>query len=44
VLDLHSYSVIPGLVGMHDHVFYPVGNEFSARWRLAFLACISPGV
>lgn len=25
VLDLHGYSVIPGLVGMHDHLFYPVG-------------------
>ena len=25
VLDLKGYSVIPGLVGMHDHMFYPVG-------------------
>jgi imidazolonepropionase-like amidohydrolase len=24
-LDLHGYSLIPGLVGMHDHMFYPVG-------------------
>jgi len=23
VLDLHGYTVIPGLVGMHDHMFYP---------------------
>ena len=23
VLDLHGYAVIPGLVGMHDHLFYP---------------------
>ncbi len=23
VLDLTGYSVIPGLVGMHDHMFYP---------------------
>jgi imidazolonepropionase-like amidohydrolase len=22
VVDLHGYSVIPGLVGMHDHLFY----------------------
>src|SRR6185503_6929459 len=22
VLDLHGYTVIPGLVGMHDHLFY----------------------
>ena len=26
VIDLHGYSVIPGLVGMHDHMFYPMGN------------------
>src|SRR5262249_27045312 len=26
VIDLHGYSVIPGLVGMHDHMFYPVGR------------------
>src|SRR5438874_13704155 len=26
VLDLHGYTVIPGLVGMHDHMFYPMGN------------------
>jgi imidazolonepropionase-like amidohydrolase len=25
VLDLDGYSVIPGLVGMHDHMFYPLG-------------------
>ncbi|HVI09157.1 MAG TPA: amidohydrolase family protein [Candidatus Binatia bacterium] len=25
VLDLHGYSVMPGLVGMHDHMFYPTG-------------------
>lgn len=22
VLDLHGYSIIPGIVGMHDHLFY----------------------
>jgi imidazolonepropionase-like amidohydrolase len=43
VLELESYSVIPGLVGMHDHIFYPAGRahyntlEFSAP-RL-YLAC-----
>ena len=26
VLDLNGYSVIPGLVGMHEHMFYPSGN------------------
>jgi imidazolonepropionase-like amidohydrolase len=25
VLDLRGRTVIPGLVGMHDHMFYPVG-------------------
>lgn len=24
VLDLTGYTIIPGLVGMHDHMFYPV--------------------
>src|SRR5712691_1214225 len=24
ILDLHGHSVIPGLVGMHDHMFYPM--------------------
>jgi imidazolonepropionase-like amidohydrolase len=26
VIDLTGYSVIPGLVGMHDHIFYPTGG------------------
>src|ERR1700757_986128 len=30
VLDLHGYTVIPGLVGMHDHMFYPAGSGFYA--------------
>ena len=25
-LDLTGYSAIPGLVGMHDHLFYPAGG------------------
>jgi hypothetical protein len=28
VLDLHGYSVIPGLVGMHDHLLYPLFYPF----------------
>ncbi len=24
VIDLHTSTVIPGLVGMHDHLFYPI--------------------
>ena len=26
ILDLSGYTVIPGLVGMHDHMFYPSGR------------------
>ena len=26
VMDLRGYTVIPGLVGMHDHLFYPSGG------------------
>src|SRR5258708_8346018 len=26
VLDLHAYSAIPGLVGMHAHMFYPMAK------------------
>jgi imidazolonepropionase-like amidohydrolase len=25
-LDLHGYTVMPGLVGMHDHMFFPQGG------------------
>jgi imidazolonepropionase-like amidohydrolase len=43
VIDLRDHTVIPGLVGMHDHIFYPAGPghyntlEFSAP-RL-YLGC-----
>src|SRR5215471_21783381 len=26
VLDLNGYTVLPGLVGMHDHMFFPMGG------------------
>jgi imidazolonepropionase-like amidohydrolase len=26
VLDLPGYTVLPGLVGMHDHMFFPMGG------------------
>jgi len=32
LLDLHGYSIIPGLVGMHDHMFYPGGGTGGARF------------
>src|SRR5437588_12199205 len=27
ILDLKGYSVLPGLVGMHDHMFCPIGGS-----------------
>jgi len=27
VLDLKGYTVLPGLVGMHDHMFFPMGGS-----------------
>src|SRR2546429_3814937 len=27
ILDLKGYSVLPGLVGMHDHLFFPMGGS-----------------
>jgi len=35
-LDLHGYSVIPGLVGMHDHLFYPMGNAIFGEMGYSF--------
>ena len=31
VLDLHGYSVMPGIVGMHDHLFYIARPNLSSR-------------
>jgi imidazolonepropionase-like amidohydrolase len=33
VLDLHGYSVIPGLVGMHDHMFYTASLDRDSTGR-----------
>jgi imidazolonepropionase-like amidohydrolase len=38
VLDLHGYSVIPGLVGMHDHMFYPAGGAVFHEMAVSFPA------
>src|SRR5438094_5163089 len=27
ILDLKGYSALPGLVGMHDHMFFPMGGS-----------------
>lgn len=35
-LDLHGYSVIPGLVGMHDHMFYPMGDGVFGEMAYSF--------
>jgi len=36
VLDLQGYTVIPGLVGMHDHMFYPMGNLVFGEMAYSF--------
>ena len=36
VLDLHGYSAIPGLVGMHDHIVYPMGNGIYGEMAFSF--------
>ncbi|HET7506555.1 MAG TPA: amidohydrolase family protein [Kofleriaceae bacterium] len=33
VLDLRGYSVFPGLVGMHDHLFYIARPNFDEEWQ-----------
>ena len=32
VLDLHGYTVMPGMVGMHDHLFYIARPNFDEHW------------
>jgi imidazolonepropionase-like amidohydrolase len=43
VLDLHGCTLIPGLVGMHDHLFYPTARGVFADMIFSFprlyLAC-----
>jgi len=36
VLDLRGYTVIPGLVGMHDHLVYPMGNGIFGEMPFSF--------
>lgn len=36
ILDLHGDTVIPGLVGMHDHMFYPMGNGIFGEMAYSF--------
>jgi imidazolonepropionase-like amidohydrolase len=42
VMDLAGYTVMPGMVGMHEHMFYPAGgqyNEIAATAPRLYLAC-----
>ena len=36
VVELRGYTVIPGLVGMHDHLFYPVGDGIFGEMGYSF--------
>src|SRR5438270_538650 len=33
VLDLRGHSVMPGIVGMHDHMYYLARPNFDANWN-----------
>ena len=36
VLDLRGRTVLPGMVGMHDHLFYQMGSEVAVRAAESF--------
>jgi len=36
IFDLHGYTVIPGLVGLHDHMFYPMGDAVFGEMAFSF--------
>ena len=33
VLDLRSYTVMPGIVGMHNHLFYAARPNLTTEWK-----------
>jgi imidazolonepropionase-like amidohydrolase len=33
VLDLHGYTVMPGIVGMHNHLFYAARPNLDSQWH-----------
>ncbi|HEX9474556.1 MAG TPA: amidohydrolase family protein, partial [Steroidobacteraceae bacterium] len=36
IMDLSGYTVIPGLVGMHEHLFYPIGDGIYGEMGFSF--------
>jgi len=36
ILDLKGYTVLPGLVGMHNHMFYPMGGSMYSNMGFSF--------
>jgi predicted amidohydrolase len=36
LLDLKGYTVLPGLVGMHNHMFYPMGGQMYSNMGFSF--------
>jgi len=36
ILDLKGYTVLPGLVGMHNHMFYPMGGQMYSNMGVSF--------
>jgi imidazolonepropionase-like amidohydrolase len=36
VMDLKGYTVMPGLVGMHEHMFYPAGDAIFHEMAISF--------
>ncbi len=33
ILDLHGYTVMPGIVGMHNHLFYVARPDMDGQWN-----------
>src|SRR5579862_3038695 len=33
ILDLHGYTVMPGIVGMHNHLFYVARPDEDSEWK-----------
>jgi imidazolonepropionase-like amidohydrolase len=36
LIDLRDHTIIPGLVGMHDHMFYPAGDAIFHEMAISF--------